>query len=121
MLEGISSPLGAQPQVNGPARKQADRANATFSVQQAPQEPDFGFPATPPPEALAELDKAARVLDELSSKQVNLHFEVDDSSSKIHVQVRDGSGNVLREIPATKMLDVLAGDKSALMVDARSH
>jgi hypothetical protein len=117
MLEGIN-PAGGQPQINVPSRKAADRADATFRVA-APQEPELGFPelgfpASPPPEALAELDKAARVLDELAKKQVSLHFEVDDASSKIRVQVRDGGGNVLREIPNTKLLDVLAGDKSAL-------
>ena len=112
MLEGIN-PAGGQPQINVPSRKAADRADATFRVA-APQEPQLGFPASPPPEALAELDKAARVLDELAKKQVSLHFEVDDASSKIRVQVRDGGGNVLREIPNTKLLDVLAGDKSAL-------
>jgi hypothetical protein len=113
MLEGIN-PLGGQTQVNGPSRKAVDRGEAVFRVAAPQQEQDFGFPATPPPEALAELDKAARVLDELSTKQVNLHFEVDDSSQNIHVQVRDAGGKVLREIPATKLLDVLAGDKSAL-------
>ena len=112
MLDGIT-PYGGQPQVSGPSRKTVERADATFKVAAA-QEPAFGFPATPPPEALAELDKAARVLDELTTKQVDLHFEVDAASDRIHVQVRDGQGNVLREIPATKLLDVLAGDKSAL-------
>jgi hypothetical protein len=112
MLEGIN-PAGGQPQINGPSRKAVDRGDAIFKVA-APRETDFGFPASPPPEALAELDKAARVLDELATKQVNLHFEVDDAKGKIQVQVRDGSGNVLREIPSTKLLDVLAGDKSAL-------
>ena len=117
MLDGIN-PLGGQPQVNGTSRKPIERTDAVFRVAAAPQ-PDTGFPATPPPEALAELDKAARVLDELSAKQVNLHFEVDDKTDRIRVQVKDGSGNVMREIPTTKLLDVLAGDKSALALDAR--
>jgi flagellar protein FlaG len=113
MLDGIN-PLGGQTQVNGLSRKALDRGNAVFSVPSAQAQQDLGFPATPPPDALAELDKAARVLDELGKKQVNLHFEIDDTSKRIHVQVRDNGGNVLREIPATRLLDVLAGDKSAL-------
>jgi uncharacterized FlaG/YvyC family protein len=112
MLDGIN-PLVGQPQVNGPARKPVERTDATFKVQVA-QGPETGFPASPPPEALAELDKAARVIDELAAKQVNLHFEVDDAAHRIRVQVRDGNGRVMREIPASKMLDVLAGDKAAL-------
>jgi hypothetical protein len=117
MLDGIN-PYGGQPQVNGSSRKPIERTDAVFKVAASP-EPATGFPATPPPEALAELDKAARVLDELSTKQVNLHFEMDDATNRIRVQVKDASGNVMREIPATKLLDVLAGDKSALALDAR--
>jgi hypothetical protein len=111
MLDGIN-PLGGQPQVNGPTRRTDAEPAARFKVASPAQEPDLGFPAAPPPDALAELDKAARVLDELRQKQVNLHFEV--QRDRIHVQVRDGSGHVVREIPATKMLDVLAGDTTAL-------
>ena len=117
MLEGIT-PVGGQPQINGPSRKTVEPADRAFKVETS-QEPDFGFPAAPPPDALAELDKAARVLDELRTKKVDLHFEVAEGDDRIHVQVRDASGTVLREIPVTKMLDVLAGDTKALALDTR--
>ena len=70
---------------------------------------DFSIPSTPPPEVLADLDRAAQVLHELSRRNVALHFEVDKESRKIHVQVLDGNGKVVREIPATRLMDVLSG------------
>ena len=72
----------------------------------------------PPEQVRQELDTAARVIEELSSRQVNLHFEVDPSGSgPVRVQVRDASGNVLREIPSRSLFETLAG--GGLLIDQR--
>jgi len=65
------------------------------------------------------LDTAANVLHELASSQVRLHIEVVDGSAgkRIHVQVLDAEGTLLREIPPHQMLDVLAGTSRGLTVD----
>jgi uncharacterized FlaG/YvyC family protein len=77
------------------------------------------FPSSPPAEVHQLLDTAARVIQELADKQVSLRFQWDESSSTVHVQVRDSAGRVLREIPATQGLDVLAGERSiGVAVDA---
>src|SRR4051794_13616235 len=112
MLDSINT-LGAAGQITGPARKANEPVAPAFQVQPATRTED-GFPATPPPEVLASLDKAARVLDELSSRQVNLRFQVDDKTQKVHVEVRNGKGELVRQIPTSKALDVLAGDVSAV-------
>ena len=62
-----------------------------------------------------EFDVAARVIEELSSRQVNLHFEVDHEAGKVRVQVLSGDGSVVREIPARSLLDTLSG--GGLIVD----
>jgi len=69
---------------------------------------DEEFPASPPPDVLAELDRAAQVMHELARRNVNLHFEVDSQSKEVRVQVL-GEGRLVREIPATRLLDVLSG------------
>jgi hypothetical protein len=70
---------------------------------------------TPPPAVQQEFDVAARVIEELSSRQVNLHFEVDHQAGKVRVQVLSGDGSVVREIPARSLLDTLSG--GGLIVD----
>jgi flagellar protein FlaG len=71
---------------------------------------EFRLPeAGPPPELRAEMDAAARVAQELRAQGRELRFEHDDVSGRIRVEVRDLDGNVLREIPASKALDIAAG------------
>lgn len=73
-------------------------------------------PSTPPPEVLHALNKAAQVLDDLAAKQINLHFEVDDQTNDVRVQVRDADGKVVREIPPRRLLDILSGSPSGGLV-----
>ena len=40
---------------------------------------------------------------------MNLHFGVDSDTGRIRVELIDGSGEVLREIPAMHLLDALSG------------
>jgi FlaG protein len=75
-------------------------------------EPDHG---TPPEAVKQEFDVAARVLQELSSRQVNLRFEVDYRVGRVRVQVLNGDGAVVREIPHRSLLDTLSG--GGLLVD----
>jgi hypothetical protein len=81
----------------------------------APADDFLSAPPAPPPELQHELNVAAQVIEELSSKQINLHFEVDDDSNSVRVQVLDGDGKILREIPARSLLDTLSG--GGLLID----
>ena len=76
-------------------------------------------PASPPAEVLEMLDTAATVLHDLASAQVSLHIDVVDGAAgkRIHVQVLDASGTVLREIPPSQMFEVLAGTSRGLTCD----
>jgi hypothetical protein len=97
----------------GPA---AGRARAVESSEAAGV-----IPATPPPEVLDALDTAAQVLQDLKSKQLNLSFSVEGEGAmkEIHVEVRDGTGALVREIPTQHLLDLLAGDTHGVAVDER--
>ena len=77
---------------------QADRAAASSHI-----------PATPPPDVVAEIHRAAARAEELHKANRELHFEKDPDSGRIVVQVRDLSGNVLRTIPPSAALDVMSG------------
>ena len=67
------------------------------------------LPSRPPLEVLEEMEAASRRYDELRSQQRELHFTHDPERNRVVVEVRDLDGNVLRTIPPTKALDVIAG------------
>ena len=63
-----------------------------------------------PPAALQdEYLAAGRVLEDLASKQVNLRFEIDHETNRVHVQMLNSDGELIREIPAKNLLDLLSG------------
>src|SRR5512144_1826546 len=67
------------------------------------------IPATPPPDVLADVQRAATRAEELHKANRELHFEKDPTTNRIVVQVRDLEGNVLRTIPPSSALDVMSG------------
>ena len=74
-------------------------------------------PSEPPPALAQEYQAAARVIEELAASQVNLHFEIDEGN-RVHVQMLDKDGKLIREIPARSLLDSLSG--GGLLIDQRS-
>ena len=114
MLEAVGSTAGPQR-----IERQGGVDRAARTAASAPASGIYDIPDAPPADLLTELDRAASVIDDLASRQVNVHFEVDDRTGKVRVQVMGGDGTVLREIPATRMLDVLSsGSASGLAVNA---
>ena len=67
------------------------------------------LPSRPPIEVLQEMQAASARYDELRSQQRELHFTHDSSQNRVVVEVRDLEGNVLRTIPPSQALDVIAG------------
>lgn len=76
------------------------------------------LPDLPPAEVLDALDSAARVLDELDRKNVQLRVDHDAGTNTLRIHVDGGDGHE-REIPVQRLLNILAGDTSSLAVDAR--
>jgi flagellar protein FlaG len=66
-------------------------------------------PASPPAALHDEIERAAARYDELSRQKRELHFTSEPNSGRVVIQVRDLDGNVLRTVPPSKALDVIAG------------
>jgi hypothetical protein len=64
-------------------------------------------PASPPPALREEILTAQRVIGELHARGRELHFEVTDG--RVRIEVRDLDGNVLKEIPPSRALEIAAG------------
>jgi flagellar protein FlaG len=69
----------------------------------------LGLPASPPPDALREVERAAAHAEALWKTGRELHFELDEDSGRVIVQVRDLEGRVIRTILPSEALDVLSG------------
>ena len=66
-------------------------------------------PSRPPAEVLKEMEAASERWQELQSQHRELHFSRDPNRNRVVVEVRDLDGNVLRTIPPSKALEVIAG------------
>ena len=103
----ITNVTGTQP----PTRR-ASVEKAAFK----PIEPIADFPATPPPDALVALDRAAKVASQLRDQKLNVQFEQQEAG-RVHVKVVDVGGKVVAQIPVAHALDLLSGDGPATIFD----
>lgn len=116
MLEAVGPSNGPPQRLERPGG--AERTQRTAVTAATPAAGPYEIPAQPPTDLLSQLDRAASVISDLAARQVGVHFAIDDRTGKVRVQVVDNKGALLREIPATRMLDVLAsGSASGLAVD----
>lgn len=67
----------------------------------------YVIPASPPKELLAELDAAARTLDELSARAAELTLGMDAETLTLRIELREGAA--VRDLRPTELLDLLAG------------
>ena len=65
------------------------------------------IPASPPPEVIDEMLAAQRAIDEMHARGRTLHFAMD--GRRVRIEVHDLDGNVLKEIPASRALEVATG------------
>ena len=107
MVNGIGH-IGDDPRLTGLRQKQVEKPAATFSVESlAPPTP---VPMAPPPEVLAALDSAARVLHGLADQgdELRLSVEHGEAGPKVKATLQPVDGGV-QELTHRQLLDLLAG------------
>jgi len=67
----------------------------------------YVIPETPPAEVLAELDDAARVLDELTARAAELTLGMDEQTRSLRIDFHDGG--VSHRLAPAQLLELLAG------------
>jgi FlaG protein len=106
-------PLSPAPRPDGvPAGRPAAPAGAPGfgAALSAADAARVSVPGSPPAAVLDEVGAAATRAEELAAQRRELHFEHDAQTGRLVVQVRDlASGAVLRTIPPSHALDLLAG------------
>jgi flagellar protein FlaG len=65
------------------------------------------IPASPPSEVVTEMLAAQRAIADMHARGRTLHFAMD--GSRVRIEVQDLDGNVLKEIPPSRALEVATG------------
>jgi len=115
MVDGLT-PIEGTP-AGFPIRATPATARPKLFLVKTPAEDQL--PELPPAEVLDALDTAARVLHELDHTHIAFRIDHDTSTNKIRVHVGDTAAGTEREIPAQRLLNILAGDTSVLALDTR--
>ena len=107
-------PVGGTDGAGGPARaprsaSAAGKAKDFSKELSEASDVHVDIPASPPSELRAEIERASARQDELRAAGREMHFATDPQSGRLVIEVRDLDGNVLRTIPPSKALDVIAG------------
>jgi len=68
-----------------------------------------GKPAWPPKRVWREVDEAALVWDDLQAQGCELHFEVDEDSGRLIIEMRDLDGEVLGTVSPSEALVIASG------------
>lgn len=66
----------------------------------------YQIPETPPAELLAELDAAARALDDLSARAAQLTLVMDEHTRGLRIELEDGDES--HQLSPTQLFDLLA-------------
>jgi hypothetical protein len=65
------------------------------------------IPVSPPKEVMDEVFAAQRAIEDMHARGRTLHFEMD--SGRVKILLQDLDGNVIRQIPASKALEISTG------------
>ena len=110
MLDGITT-SGASA---GAGKVAPVGASSAARAATPPAATGTAIPPFPPPQVLADVQRAASALTDMAAKQIELTFTV-DGLNRLQVQVRDNTGRLVREIPASRAIDLLTGADGAVV------
>ena len=67
------------------------------------------IPASPPPEVLDAIARAHEAYERLEASGRHVHFDVNEVSGRLAVELTDASGTPLRRLSARTVLELAAG------------
>jgi len=91
-----------------PVRAAADAGAA--ARPDAVKQPDATvdtLPAFPPPEVLDQVLAAQKAIQDMHDRGRTLHFSMD--SGRVKILLQDLDGNVIKEVPSSKAVDIARG------------
>jgi hypothetical protein len=67
------------------------------------------IPASPPPEVLEAIARAHEAYERLEAAGRHVHFDLDEVSGRLAVELTDASGTALRTLAPRTVLELAAG------------
>jgi hypothetical protein len=67
------------------------------------------IPASPPPEVLDAIARAHEACERLAASGRHVHFDLNEASGRLALELTDASGTPLRSLSARAVLDLAAG------------
>lgn len=89
------------------ARAGADADDGLTGVLKAVDVTVDAIPSAPPPEVMDEVLAAQRAIEEMHDRGRTLHFSMD--SGRVKILLQDLDGNVIKEVPSSKAVDIARG------------
>ncbi len=96
----------------GACRASATQTSPT-SESEAPVSLDT-LPSAPPPEVLAQIQTAGANYESLRAQGYEVHYFHDEQARKSTVELRDGSGTVLKTLSPSEAVDLAMGGMDGL-------
>ena len=107
----MSYDIGSVGRTPATAPAQTARSSAPAQIQTAQSDTVTvdTIPASPPPEVENAIGVANQAYHNLKAEGSELRFKINESTGKLTVEVHDTHGNLMFTVPASKVLDVAAG------------
>jgi hypothetical protein len=67
------------------------------------------IPASPPPEVLDAIGRAHDAFERLEASGRHVHFDLNEASGRLALELTDASGTPLRSLSAREVLELAAG------------
>lgn len=110
LIGALGRPAAPAVPAGGPAPPpKASGAQFAGALQEAVSVDIAAVPASPPPQVLTDVAAAAERVQWLREHNRELRFHVDPETRRVHVEVRDLNGRLIREIPPSEALDAMSG------------
>jgi hypothetical protein len=105
------------PRVTPLLRSGATRAVATQTVSSSESEAPVSLdtlPSAPPPEVVAQIQTAGENYETLRAQGYEVHYSYDEDARKTSIELRDGSGTVLKRLSPSEAIDLAMGSVEGL-------
>jgi FlaG protein len=103
-VPGGVDPAAAQARAERMRARAPEGADFASKVEKAELPADY-----PPASVWQEVDRAGQVAQQMQTRGRQLHFEHDEKSGSLVIEVRDLEGKTLRRIPPSEALAIAAG------------
>ncbi len=111
--QGPPNAPGVTPLLRGSATRALAPQTASSSESEASVSLDT-LPSAPPPEVVEQIQTAGANYESLRAQGYEVHYSYDEQARKTNVELRDGSGTVVKTLSPSEAVDLAMGGTDGL-------